>query len=92
MISVKKDELLAAANKAKIEINDQIDKFIDALEQGTADPEKFSSFSEIETLWHNLKLETHKTYSDMMSMTLPSLDTQEVNESKKDRTSRKESP
>lgn len=87
---MKKDELIAAASIAKIEINDQIDEFIEALEQGTTDPEKFASFSEIETLWHNLKLGTHKTYSDMMAIALSSLDTQEVNESKKDHTSRKE--
>ena len=88
---MNKDELLAAASKAKIEISDRIDEFIDALEKGTTDPEKFSSFSEIEALWHNLKLGTHKTYSDMVAMTLSSLDTQEVNDSKKDHTSRKES-
>ena len=87
---MKKDELITAASKAKIEINDQIDEFIEAIEQGTADPENFSSFSEIEELWHNLKLRTHKTYSDMMTLALSSLDTQEVNDSKKDRTSRKE--
>ena len=63
---MKKDELIAAASKAKIEINDQIDEFITALEKGTADPEDFASFSEIEKMWHNLKLGTHKTYSDMM--------------------------
>ncbi len=87
---MKKDELITAASKAKIEINDQIDEFIEAIEQGTADPENFSCFSEIEKLWHNLNLRTHKTYSDMMTLALSSLDTQEVNDSKKDRTSRKE--
>ena len=87
---MKKDELLAAASKAKIEINDQIDEFIESLQQGTADPENFASFSEIEAMWRNLKLNTHKTYSDMMAVALSSLDTQEVNDSKKGHTSRKE--
>ena len=87
---MKKDELITAVSKAKIEINDQIDEFIEALEQGTADPEKFASLSEIETMWHNLKLGTHKTYSDMMAVALSSLDTQEVIDSKKDNTSGKE--
>ncbi|MBQ9324815.1 MAG: hypothetical protein IJ246_03485 [Clostridia bacterium] len=87
---MKKDELIAAASKAKIEINDQIDEFIESLEQGTADPEHFASFSEIEAMWRNLKLGTHKTYSDMMKAALSSLDTQEVNDSKKGHTSRKE--
>ena len=87
---MKKDELLAAASKAKIEINDQIDEFIESLQQGTANPENFASFSEIEAMWRNLKLDTHKTYSDMMAVALSSLDTQEVNDSKKGHTSRKE--
>ncbi len=87
---MRKDELIAAASKAKIEINDQIDEFIESLEQGTADPENFASFSEIEAMWHNLKLSTHKTYSDMMTVALSSLDTHEVNDSKKGHTSRKE--
>ncbi len=87
---MKKDELIAAASKAKIEINDQIDEFIESLEQGTADPENFTSFSKIETMWRNLKLGTHKTYSDMMAVALSSLDTQEVNDPKKGHTSRKE--
>lgn len=87
---MKKDELIATANKAKIEINDQIDEFIESLEQGTADPENFASFSEIENMWHNLKIGTHKTYSDMMAVALSTLDTQEVNDSKKGPSSRME--
>ena len=87
---MKKEELIAAASKAKVEINDQIDEFIEALEQGTADPESFASFSQIESMWHTLKLGAHKTYSDMMNVALTALDTQEVNESKKDHTSRTE--
>ena len=87
---MKKDELIAAASKAKIEINDQIDEFIESLEQGTADPENFASFSKIEAMWRNLKLGSHKTYSDMMAVALSSLDTQEGNDSKKGHTSRKE--
>ena len=35
MISVKKNELPAAANEAKIGISDQTDEFMEALEQGT---------------------------------------------------------
>ena len=87
---MKKDELIAAANKAKIEINDRIDEFIESLEQGTDDPENFASFSQIENMWHDLKLGTHKTYSDMMAVALSMLDTQEVNESKKGPSSRME--
>lgn len=53
MILVKKDELIAAATKAKVEINDQIEAFIEAIEKGTADPNDFASFSQIENLWRN---------------------------------------
>ncbi len=63
MIPVKKDELPAAADKAGIGISDQTYEFMDALEQGTADPEKFSGFSETETLWHSLKPGIHRIYS-----------------------------
>lgn len=87
---MKKEELIAAAEKAKIEINDQIEAFIESLEQGTSDPEGFASFSQIEAMWRNLDLDTHKTYSDMMSTVLAALDTQEVNEAKKDGSSRTE--
>ena len=90
MIPVKKDELIAAASKAKIEINDQIEAFIDAIEKGTADPNDFASFSQIENLWRSLSLGTHKTYSDMMNVALSALDTPEVSESKKDDSSRTE--
>ena len=87
---MKKDELIAAANKAKIEINDQIDEFIESVDRGTTDPEDFASFTEIENMWHNLSLTTHKTYSDMMNKTLSALDTPEVNAAKKGNSSRME--
>lgn len=87
---MKKDELIAAAEKAKIEINDQMEEFIESLERGTANPDDFVSFSQIETMWRDLNLMTHKTYSDMMNVALSALDTREVNDSKKDNSSRTE--
>ena len=87
---MKKEELIAAANKAKLEINDQIDEFIESVDRGTRDQEDFASFTEIENLWHALSMRTHKTYSDMINKTLSSLDTPEVNAAKKDNSSRME--
>ncbi len=87
---MKKEELIAAANKAKLEINDQIDEFIESVDRGTRDQEDFASFTEFENLWHTLSMRTHKTYSDMINKTLSSLDTPEVNAAKKDNSSRME--
>jgi len=87
---VNKNDLITAATKAKLEIDDQIEAFIEAIDRGTIDPDNFASFSDLEKLLRRLKLETHKTYSDMMSAALSALDTSEVNASKKDNSSRME--
>ena len=87
---MKKDELILIATKAKIEINDQIEAFIESIERGTTNPDAFMSISQLEDLWKELNLGTHKTYSDMVSSALSSLDTPEVNESKKGSSSRME--
>ena len=87
---MKKDELRTAVEKAKLEINDQIEEFLEALDKGTADPDNHLSMSEIEKKWRSLNLSTHKTYSDMMNTVLSELDTPEVNESKKDNSSKVE--
>jgi hypothetical protein len=90
VITVNKNDLITAATKAKLEIDDQIEAFIEAIDRGTIDPDNFASFSNLENLLRRLKLETHKTYSDMMSTALSALDTSEVNASKKDNSSRME--
>lgn len=87
---MKKDELIAAATRAKFDIDDQIDEFIDALERGTAKPDEYMSLTQIENMWHSLGITTRQSYSDMMNQLLSSLDTQELNSSKKANSSRVE--
>ena len=87
---MNKNDLITAATKAKLEIDDQIEAFIEAIDRGTIDPDNFAIFSDLENLHRRLKLETHKTYSDMMSTALSALDTSEVNASTKDNSSRME--
>ena len=59
-------KLKEAALKAKIEISDEIDRFIDKLDKAAADPEHSISMTEIENEWRQLSLSTHKTYSDFV--------------------------
>ena len=88
VILVKKDELVNALNKAKIEINDKLEAYIHAIESGTADPNNYITISKIENIWKTLALETHKTYSDLVGASLSAIDTSEVNDAKKDNSSR----
>lgn len=45
---MKKDKLRAAAAKAQIEINDQINQFIAKLDQASDDPDDFITMSKLE--------------------------------------------
>lgn len=88
---MKKDKLRAAAAKAQIEINDQINQFIAKLDQASDDPDDFITMSKLEAEWRNLSQATNKSYSALVSEALTALDTKELNQSKKDSSSRKES-
>ena len=77
-------KLKEAALKAKIEISDEIDRFIDKLDKAAADPEHSISMTEIENEWRQLSLSTNKTYSDFVSHGVSSLDTKELNKAKKE--------
>lgn len=80
---MKKQQLRAAAEKAQIEINDQINQFIAKLDKASEDPDDFITMSELETEWRQLSHGTNKTYSDMLSHALSALDTKELNKAKK---------
>lgn len=80
---MKKQQLRAAAEKAQIEINDQINQFIAKLDKASEDPNDFITMSELETEWRQLSHGTNKTYSDMLSHALSALDTKELNKAKK---------
>lgn len=75
---------------AKLEIEHEIEKFRAELDAGVSDPDHFISLAEIEQKWANLKSETSKTYSDIVTAYLCNLDEKAVIKSKKENTARKE--
>ena len=75
-----------AVADAKAQIDKEIDEFKAVLDAGTADPESFISFVEIERKWSELKNKTNKTYSDMISTYLSTLDESAIIKSKKENT------
>ena len=87
---MKKDDLLKAAIKAKADINDEINAFIEKLDKNTDDPDSFITMDELESEWKKLNLSTNKTYSNMMGEALSAIDTKELVNSKKGSSSRKE--
>lgn len=68
------------------EIEKNVSEFKAKLDAGTADPEKFITLSEIESLWASLNRSTTKTYSDMISAYLTDLDEKAVIQLKKGNT------
>ena len=73
------------------EIEKKVSDFKAKLDEGTADPEKFITLSEIESLWASLNKSTTKTYSDMISAYLTDLDEKAVIQLKKGSTGSMES-
>lgn len=88
---MKTDDLKSAAERAKTDINDEIDEFIEKLNKASDDPNNFITMTQLEEEWRRLSLKTHKIYSDLVSGSISALDTKEINRSKKDNSSRKES-
>lgn len=80
-------KLLEAAYRAKDEVNDQIDRFIELVESRTADASDFMSMCELEEMWRDLRMSTNRTYSDLVSETLSSVDTRDVDAAKKESSS-----
>ena len=80
---MKSENLKIAAEKAKIEINDEIDNFIHRLDNASENPNDFITMTELEEEWRSLSLKTHKTYSDLVSESISTLGTKELNISKK---------
>jgi len=85
------DNLLVAAEQAKTEIDRQIDQFIEKIKSSASNPDDIMSMSQLEKEWKVLKLNTHKTYSDLVGVSLTSLDNKELSKAKKALSSRKES-
>ena len=86
---MKKQNLRVAAEKAQIEINDQINQFIAKLDEASDDPNDFITMTALESEWRKLSQATSKSYSGLVSEALCALDTKELNKAKKASSSRK---
>lgn len=86
---MKTEELKIAAEKAKTDISDEIDDFINMLDRQTDDPEHFITMTELEQKWRELSLKTHKSYSDMVASAISSIESRGLDASKKDSSSGK---
>ncbi len=74
------------ASDAKVEISHQIDKFIADLQNGTSNPDDFITITQLEEKLSLLRSSTTKTYSDIVSSYLDSLDETELIKRKKGNT------
>ncbi len=77
------------ASDAKLEISHQIDKFVADLQNGTSDPENFITITQLEEKLSLLRSNTTKTYSDILSAYLSSMDESELIKRKKENTGKR---
>lgn len=87
---MKSDELKKVALKAKQDLSDELDRFIEKIDKATDDPDNFITMTQLEQEWRQLSLKTHKIYSDVVSDALSAIDTKELCAAKKENSSRKE--
>lgn len=80
------DKLNRAAEDAKLEINHQIDVFVEKMKSGTENAESFMTISDIEKEWTLLRLNTTKMYSDIVSSYLSTINEKELIKIKKENT------
>lgn len=74
------------ASDAKLEIGHKIDEFISELQNGTKDPDEFITITQLEEKLALLRSSTTKTYSDIISAYLSSMDEKELIKRKKENT------
>ena len=77
------------ASDAKLEISHQIDKFIADLQNGTGNPDDFITITQLEEKLSLLRSNTTKTYSDILSAYLNSMDETELIKRKKANTGKR---
>lgn len=77
------------ASDAKLEISHQIDKFVADLQNGTSDPENFITITQLEEKLSLLRSNATKTYSDILSAYLSSMDETELIKRKKENTGKR---
>ena len=81
---MENDKLEQAVADAKAQIARKIDEFKTVLDTGTKDANSFITLAEIERRWAELKNITNKTYTDMISAYLSSLDESAIIKTKKE--------
>lgn len=77
------------ASDAKLEITHKIDEFISELQNGTSNPDEFITITQLEEKLSLLRSSTTKTYSDIVSAYLSSLDERELIKRKKENTAKR---
>lgn len=77
------------ASDAKLEIGHKIDEFISELRNGTSNPDEFITITQLEEKLALLRSNTTKTYSDIVSTYLSSLDEKELIKRKKESTAKR---
>ena len=77
------------ASDAKIEISHQIDQFVADLQIGTSDPDDFITITQLEEKLSLLRSKTTKTYSDILSAYLDSMDETDLIKRKKGNTGKR---
>lgn len=77
------------ASDAKLEISHQIDKFVADLQNGTSNADDFTTITQLEEKLSLLRSNTTKTYSDILSAYLSSMDETELIKRKKGNTGKR---
>ena len=67
-----------------------VKEFEEKIQNGTEDPERFLTLTEIEELWGKLIGENNVLYSDMLQNLIQNIDEKEIVRSKKENTRPKE--
>ena len=67
-----------------------VKEFEEKIQNGTEDPERFLTLTEIEEIWRKLIRETNVLYSDMLQNLIQNIDEKEIVRSKKENTRPKE--
>ena len=87
---MKKDNNSARVEKAMSELEGLVTDFSASIANGTIDPEKFISISEIESRMMSLRKQTHEVYDNLLQTIVSEADEREIIRKKKLNTSRKE--
>lgn len=76
-------------SEAKLEISHQIDTFVSEIQNETGNPDDFITISQMEEKLSLLRANTTKTYSDILSAYLNSVDEKELIKRKKGNTGKR---